>query len=251
MWRAKRKRPIGRKILKAFGALAFLCVAFLFLAPYLVNLDRYKEIITRELGNRFNRRVEISTLQLKTFPRPGLKIEGLRIFDPPDFGNKSTLTAHSLAVNVKLLPLLARRLEIDHIKLDRPILVLRRTVEGFNNFSGTQRKPTTLPPASLVPSMTPDKESSPLNKPVHGSSQFLTSLLIANLNIEEAEFRVEDPGLEYPVRLHGINMNVCCSKTIFSWKMSTLKVQNPSKVPIDLEFRGSQPDFLLKAKVGP
>lgn len=228
-----------------------MCFALFLLAPYLVNLDHYKEIITRELGTHFGRRVEISTLHLRTFPRLGLKIEGFQILDPQNFGNKATLTAHSLAVNVKLLPLLTRRLEIDHIKLDRPILVLRRTAEGFNNFSEPRQKLTVPPPTSPKSPTASGKSPPPLDKLVSESPQLLTSLLITNLNIKEAEFWIEDASLEHPIRLHGINMNACCSKAIFSWKMSTLKVQNSSKVPIDLEFRGSQPDFLLKAKVGP
>lgn len=240
MWRAQRKRPIGRRLLKALGVLILLCLAILLAAPYLVSLDRYRDVIAREVGVLLDRRVEISALQIRLFPRLSLKIRGFHILDPPDFGGKATLAANSLTANVRFLPLLARRLEFGRVSLDRPVLVLRRTAEGFNNLLGSRQKTapplTAQSPAPATPAEIPPAPTSPSSELTSESSSLLAGFLIGNLSLREAEFRVEDPRLDQPVHLRGISMDM---------------FQPSSEAPIDVQFRASQPELRLSAKVGP
>ncbi len=223
---------MGRRLLKTFGVLILLCLAILFAAPYLVSLDRYRGVIAREVGALLDRRVEISALRIRMFPRLSLKITGFQILDPPDFGGKAALAAKSLTADVRFLPLLARRLEIGRVSLDRPVLVLRRTAEGFNNLFGPRQKSAPPPPAPAIPAETPSAPTPPSSEP----SSPLAGFLIGNLSIREAEFRVEDPRLDQPVHLRGISMDM---------------LQPSSEAPIDLRFRASQPGLRLSAKVGP
>ena len=138
MWRAKQKRSAAGRILKILGVLVFLCLAFIFAIPYLVNLDRYRTQLVQELSSRLGRPVEVSALRLRILPKLNVEVLGLRILDPPEFGGRVALTADSVRTDVRILPLLQGRLEIRSFGLERPIVVLRRNRDGFNNLFGEE-----------------------------------------------------------------------------------------------------------------
>jgi AsmA protein len=154
MWRAKKKRSAAGRFFKALGVLVLLCLALLLAVPYLVNLDGFRTRLVRELSQRLGRPVEVSSLRFRTLPRLNLDILGLRILDPPEFGGKAALTAESLRVNVRILPLLRGRLEVQSLGLERPVVVLRRNRSGFNNLFGP-RSAGLLPPRRPLPSPRP------------------------------------------------------------------------------------------------
>ncbi|MFQ5912484.1 MAG: AsmA family protein [Nitrospinota bacterium] len=236
MWRARRKRSAGRRILKALGVLALLCIGFLLILPYLVNLERYRGRIAQELSHRLGRPVHVSSLRVRVIPRLSVEIHGLQIRDPKEFGGKAALTAGTLRANVRVRPLLQRRLEIGSVHLDRTVLVLRRDKAGFNNLFG----PKSLPPAPSggPPSPVPSpgtKAPSPPEAPTE-PAPLLTGFLIGNLNIEDAEFHIEDPRAGAPIVLRGIDL--------------TMRQPSPDSA-VEVHLRAKEPGLQADAQIGP
>ncbi|MEE8110517.1 MAG: AsmA family protein, partial [bacterium] len=179
------------------------------------------------------RPVQVSGVSLRVIPRLSLEIRGLRIMDPPEFGGKPALTAESLRGHVRILPLLQRRLDIRSIRLYRPVLVLRRDSAGFNNLFGPKPSPPTPEAKPTAPE--PAAPSPPTEAPAE-STPLLAGFLIGNLDIEGAEFRIEDPKVGAPISLRGISLSV--------------RQPSPESV-FELRLQAESPAFRMKAEVGP
>ncbi|MDP6482733.1 MAG: AsmA family protein [Nitrospinota bacterium] len=233
MWRAKKKRSAAGRFFKALGVLVLLCLALLLAVPYLVNLDGFRTRLVRELSQRLGRPVEVSSLRFRTLPRLNLDILGLRILDPPEFGGKAALTAESLRVNVRILPLLRGRLEVQSLGLERPVVVLRRNRSGFNNLFGPRSAP---PPVGRAPVGRPAPAETPPPEPSAEPSSLLAGLLIGNVNIENAGFRIEDAKAGAPVALDGIHVAI---------------KRTAADSPITIRLEGEQPGLEMNAVIGP
>jgi uncharacterized protein involved in outer membrane biogenesis len=235
MWRQRRERRAGRRILTALGVFVLLCLALLLALPYLVNIEKYRAVIAEEMGRQLGRPVQISTLRLRAIPRLSLEIQGLQISDPPRLGGKAALTAKGLRANVRILPLLQRRLDIQSIDLDQPVVVVRRDKAGFNNWFGPARgKPTS--PKAQPPSPTRKQPEPPATEEAGAPSQLLAGLLIGNLRVKDAVIRLEDAHLRSPVTLKGIQV--------------ALKQPSPES-PVKVRLWAKNPAFQLSADVGP
>ena len=235
MWRAKKKRSAAGRVFKALGVLVLLCLALLLAVPYLVNLDGFRTRLIRELSRRLGRPVEVRSLRLRTLPRLSLDILGLRILDPPEFGGKAALTAESLRVIVRILPLLRGRVELQRLGLDRPMVVFRRNRAGFNNLFGP-RAAAPAPSARRVPVGPPSPAEPPPPELPAEPSSLLAGLLIGDLNIENAGFRIEDAKAGAPITLDGIQVAI---------------ERTAADSPITIRLKAERPGLQINAVIGP
>ncbi|MEL7049952.1 MAG: AsmA family protein, partial [Pseudomonadota bacterium] len=68
--------------------------------------------------------------QITFYPAIGLKMRDIELSPPPGMSGPNMLTADSLTVAVKLLPLIGRKVEVDSLVLDRPVIDLRADAQG-------------------------------------------------------------------------------------------------------------------------
>ncbi|MFQ5876949.1 MAG: AsmA family protein [Acidobacteriota bacterium] len=126
----RRKRWTAAAIVAAGLAIAAAGVAL----PALLDVDRYRPLIVRELGEATGRSIDLGALSLRLLPVPAIRAERLAVSEGPRYPDREALRARSVSIRVALLPLLKRRLVIRSIVLDRPIVNLIRDAEGRWSF---------------------------------------------------------------------------------------------------------------------
>jgi len=124
-------------ILGLFGLLIVLVLAAVVVIPLVVDPNDYRAQVAEAVEERTGRSFEIEgEISLSVFPWLGLEIGGMRLGNPPGFGEQPFARIDSASVGAKLLPLLFRRLEVSTLKLDGLNLELVRLADGENNWSG-------------------------------------------------------------------------------------------------------------------
>ena len=131
-----------KKILIGLVVIIILLIAVLLSLPFVVDLasyqDEYKPIIEQAL----NRKIELQGMRLTILPRIGARVIGFTVMDDPAFSSSPFASLSSLDVGVKLLPLLGKKVEIEHITLHNPLITVVKNKEGVTNLS-TLGPPTT------------------------------------------------------------------------------------------------------------
>jgi AsmA protein len=125
------------------GGIIGLIVAGLLAVWLLVNPNDYKGRIAAAVKESTGRDLELKgDLKLSVFPWIALELGPASLGNPPGFGEEPFLAFNHAAVRVRLLPLLAKRLEMDRIELDGLDLRLRKNAQGtgnWENFGQSQR----------------------------------------------------------------------------------------------------------------
>lgn len=132
--------------------LVALLVVALLLAPYVLDLDRYRPTIVELLKKETGRDVAIEKIRLHFLP---LRVEVLnfRLLNPPDFPPGDTLVVGRIALGLAWRPLLSRQVEIDSVRFEDLALNLleneaRQT--NYDTLAKLQRKPKRRPARSAT-----------------------------------------------------------------------------------------------------
>ena len=109
-----------------------LIAAGLLAVWWLVNPNDYKGRIADSVKESTGRDLVLKgDIKLSVFPWVALELGPASLGNPPGFGEEPFLAFNHAAVRVKLLPLLAKRLEIARVELDGLDLRLRKNTQGF------------------------------------------------------------------------------------------------------------------------
>ena len=132
----------GRRALRRAGIAAAVLLT-VFLAAALVFAVRFRSLLDPEtLADRLeprltqaaNRPVTIDGASLRIWPRPGVRVEGIRIANRGIFSETALASADAVVLEPRLLPLLRREVVIDRILLRSPRLLLVVDENGVSNF---------------------------------------------------------------------------------------------------------------------
>lgn len=182
-----------------------LLIAAGLIIPHLVDVNHYRGQIQSELERRLGRQVTLGEMHLSLFP-PSFKVQNPVIGEDPRFSfneNRPFATAQTLAVSVKLLPLLHKDLEVKSLELDRPHVELVRDQKGVWNFAtlgqpkpsaseeGTKTTPSPSKPAQ-APSKQPPAPAQAGGQPGPESKPAAGQLSLANLSIVDGQVAVTD-----------------------------------------------------------
>jgi len=121
-------RRLRLALLGAGAVLALLAVLAVAL-PFLIDVDHYRPTIEAKIEAALGREVRLGAIRLSLFP-PSVRVNGLAIAALPDEGGGDLVSAASLRVGARLLPLFSKRLEVTGIVIDRPVLLLERRLDG-------------------------------------------------------------------------------------------------------------------------
>ncbi len=112
----KKGKKISLWITGILGALLVLLLAFLLLFPRLVNLEPIKETVLARISEKTEGKVTFQRLELAFFPRPHALIHQAGVSIPGKFDG----TIESLALYLKVLPLLKGQLSLAEILAQEP-----------------------------------------------------------------------------------------------------------------------------------
>ena len=135
-----------KKILKWSGigilGLIVLIIAALVLIPMFVDIQDYKPRLETLVSEQTGRDFRIGgDLELSLFPWVGVVFADLTLGNPDGYEEKNFLSVSSFDVQVKLLPLLSRDVEIKRFVIEGLTVALERSAAGKGNWEGLEGGP--------------------------------------------------------------------------------------------------------------
>ncbi len=126
---------MNRNILKIIGIVIAVLIVIVIALPFFINVNNYRPQIESNLSSALGRPVTVGNLSLSILSG-SVEANQLSIGDDPKFSNTPFIRAKSLKVGVELLPLIfSKQLNVTHLVIDQPQIVLLRNREGIWNFS--------------------------------------------------------------------------------------------------------------------
>jgi uncharacterized protein involved in outer membrane biogenesis len=184
------------KILVAVLAtpLVLLLAAVLFLKFYFTS-ERLKALILPKLQAAINRDVDVKEIGISILPTFGVSLEQLVIANRkgPGFSEQPFISLDEFFLDVKLLPLLGNRLEVNQIILQRPVVLLEVNKKGEENYSN---------PSESAAAGQERKKGLTLEYRQGGS------LLLSNFEIRDGDFEYVDRQNDRAIRLKGLDSRV-------------------------------------------
>ena len=124
------RRKIG---LILVGSVAILLLALVFVAPRLINVDRYRPQVISYLQQETGKQVEIGRLSLTFFPM-AIHIDHFAVRNPPIFPAGYVVQVARIDAELSVAALLHRQIVIKSIALEQPVLNMTSDPDGPWNF---------------------------------------------------------------------------------------------------------------------
>ena len=165
------------KILSGIGAvLILLVVALLVLATVLITPERVKETILPLAEENLQRKIELGDIEVSLLS--GIEIHGLKLYEKN--GKDLFVSTDMVRLKYQLLPLLAMKVVIDEVRLEKPNIRVVRLKDGQFNYSdlidGADSETT---PEKTQPQPQQGSESA------SSESDLPLSLLVSNLLLQD------------------------------------------------------------------
>jgi AsmA protein len=127
------------KLLKVIGivigAFVLLFVAVVVGVSLLIDPNDYKDQITAAVSDATGRELTLEgDLELDVFPTLKISLGRAALSNAPGFGDAPFAEIGNASLDLKLLPLLSRRIEIGEAQLEGLVLNLARDAQGRNNW---------------------------------------------------------------------------------------------------------------------
>jgi AsmA protein len=124
-----------KRYLKIAGIVVACFLVLLMALPLFVNVNSFRPKIESEASNALGRPVTLGSLSLSILSG-SIGVESISIGDDPAFSRSPFVTAKSLKVDVKMIPLIfSKQIEVNGIVLEEPEISLIRAANGTWNFS--------------------------------------------------------------------------------------------------------------------
>ncbi|MBO7191344.1 MAG: AsmA family protein [Elusimicrobiaceae bacterium] len=149
------------------------------------NSQHVSEVIAQELQKRLQRPVVIDSIDVKFINE--LELKGFRVLDTEGIPGQDLLSADSVTVRLKLLPLLDQQLIIDEVSLNAPRFNIIRRADGVYN----------IPPIKGSQSTVYTSASS--------GKKFTVS--VEDWTLKDGVFSYKDLGLGVTHAIYGVNMH--------------------------------------------
>ena len=178
-----------------------VCLALLVLAlPFLVDLNRYQAQYLPILEEALNRKVSIERIRLMIIPRLGVRLQGLTVSDDPTFGSTPFASLRSLEIGVKLGPLFSRRVEVEEIALQDPVITVIKNSQGILNISTLGKRGA---PKAEAPGPPPTARSSG-----EGPLRILAMLAVDDVSLTGGKLTYSDQSAAKPTEyaLHDLEL---------------------------------------------
>ena len=161
------------------GGLIVLMILFLLIAPMFIDVQKYKPRIEEQVAKATGRSFAIGgDFKLSFFPLAGLAFSDLHLGNPEGFEKKDFIFIKSFDIQVKLLPLLSRDLQVKRFVLNGPRILLEKKKDGRTNWEGLGR-----------PSSKEELKETPEKKQKKGEMEPTEGLPIKGLAVGECAVR--------------------------------------------------------------
>jgi len=169
MLEACRTRRVTKRVLRIGGWIAAAAATLLIACGVVLSLlfdpNDYRDDIERAFLDRTGRELRLEgELGLRLLPRLAVRTGPFSVANAPGFGAQPLLAAADARLDLRLWPLLSRRLEIGRVELDAPRVNLQVDAQGRDNWHSLfERHSTVAREPALVP-----KRSAPTSFEIAG-----------------------------------------------------------------------------------
>ena len=165
------------KILSAVGAvLVLLVVALIVLATVLITPERVKETILPLAEENIHRKIELGDIEVSLLS--GIEIHGLKLYEKN--GQDLFVSTDMVRLKYQLLPLLAMKVVIDEVRLEKPNIRVVRFKDGQFNYSDLIDDTDSESTSKNTQSQTPQD-----SKPASSEIDLPLSLLVSSLLLQD------------------------------------------------------------------
>jgi AsmA protein len=215
-------------MLSTIAAIAFLIVIAIFTLPLFIDPNNFKPEIAAAVKDKTGRDLTLTgDLKLSIFPRLGVSTGKMILGNAAGFQDQPFATLEESDINVKLLPLLTKKIEVSRIVLKGLTLNLEKNQQGVSNWKDltvSDATKTTLPPPSANNIGIPDE------------AQALAILAIDGITLENARINWNDQRSRKHLFIKDLNLN-------------TGKFSYDEPVAVDLSLVVLNPDTKFTAAI--
>ena len=214
------------------GAILFAFCAIVVLALLNLNslINRNKDYFLSQAEQALGRKVSVGDVGVTLWSGVGLTLNNFTMSDDPSFSSRHFVSAEDLQINVKLLPLLRKDLQVKRLILHKPVIQVIRNREGKFNFStlGKERKEKQKQPEKT--------EKEPSEKEPKASPAFL----IALVDVSGGEVHYVDQKAGTDFRANQID-----------FKVKDFDLNRPFSAELAAALFSEKQNFKLQAQIGP
>ena len=125
----------GKIVGVTVGAIIALIILFLLAVWLFVNPNDYKGRIEQTVQQSTGRTLALSgDIKLSVFPSISLQLGPASLGNPPGFGSEPFASLQRASLQVRLMPLLHKELQIGHVEVDGLELMLKTNAQGHGNW---------------------------------------------------------------------------------------------------------------------
>jgi len=194
------------------GGLIVLIIVALLVAPLFVDVEDYKPTIEKRVSEAIGRPFAINgELRLSLFPWAGLALSDLHVGNPPGFKEKDFVFIKAFDVQVKLIPLLSKDIQVQRFVMEEPRIVLERDKAGRASWEGLG-KPSDKSASGISQPKSPPPEAEPQKTlPLEGlavgeftikkgSLLWIDGVTGQRKELTHVNLRLDDVSLDRPIR---------------------------------------------------
>lgn len=240
------KKPIKWALISG-AVLIVLAVGAIVLIPWFVDVQTYKPRIEQLVSDQTGRVFTMGDdIKLSVFPWVGLGLTDLSLGNPQGFTAREMVAVKRFEIRLKVIPLIARRVEVDHFVVDTPQFFLEKTKEGQGNWENlgpgnqtgkTQASGKGEPPKEPDPKKPDHGKQDPGNQ-IKSSGLPIESLMVENFSIKNGfvSFLDKRSGLE---------------KKVMDFNLTLKDISFDKPVQIKLTAKMDGQPIALEGKAGP
>src|ERR1700691_473837 len=228
------------------GAVVIFAGAILFYAATNLNsiIAERRQTVLDKVSRALGRQVHADDIKVSLGWGILADVTGVQVADDPDISNKPFIEASNVYTRLELIPLLARRIEVTEVVLDKPVIRIVQTRDGTFNVSTLGRKNVHTEEESQQGEGEGGggggaTEESPMAEAGKAPS-VLGSLFVQNFTINDGTLTFETEGAPESATVNAINL-----------KLRDFVFNAPFTVAVTFAALSDQQNFDLSATIGP
>jgi uncharacterized protein involved in outer membrane biogenesis len=221
------------------GAVVIFAGAILFYAATNLNsiIAERRQTILDKVSTSIGRQVHAQDIKVSLGWGILADVTGVQVADDPDISKKPFIEASNVYTRLQLMPLLARRIEVTEVVLDKPVIRIVQTRDGTLNVSTLGRKKVHTEEESRQGEGA--NQESPRAEAGKAPAT-LGSLLVQNFSINDGTLTYETEGAPESATVNAINL-----------KVRDFVFNAPFTVAVTFAALSDQQNFDLSATIGP
>ena len=231
------------------GTVVIFAGAILFYAAMNLNsiIAERREKVLDKVSIALGRQVHADDIKVSLGWGIMADVTGVQVADDPDISKKPFIEANNVYARLELVPLLARRIEVTEVVLDKPVIRIVQTRDGTFNVSTLGRKKVRTEEESSEgegrgrrgKGRGGNEEESPMAQAGRAPAT-LGSLLVQNFSIKDASLIFQTEGAEESSTVNDIDL-----------KVRDFGFNAPFTVAVTFAALSDRQNFDLSATIGP